>query len=335
MRHMNEKDRYFIEKALKRNVSVKEIAAALGFSRQSIYAEIRKGQTIQRDTDLKEKTVYLADVGEQKHKNAMKNTGRPNKLSPDDEYLLHVKKWIYDKKYSPWAAQVKIGKRKVCTKTIYNYVHKGYIAGLCVQNLPYAHPHKKKKEKVVKRAFSRGRSIENRPKNILNRDTFGHWEMDTVYSSKTDKACLLVLSERMTRKEIVIKVKDRTTGCILNGLNSLERKFGAPRFRQVFKTITCDNGMEFADWHGIEKSKLNKGQRTTVYFCHPYCSSERGTNENINRMIRRWIPKGDDIGLYSMQEVRDIQDWINDYPRKIFGGLSANEYFSGLQFLQT
>ena len=53
---------------------------------------------------------------------------------------------------------------------------------------------------------------------------------------------------------------------------------------------------------------------------------QRGTNENINRMIRRWIPKGDDIGLYSDQEIKQIQDWINDYPRKIFGGLSSNQY---------
>lgn len=332
MRHMTSKDRYFIEKALKRNISVKEIAAALGFSRQAIYAEIRKGQTIQRDTHWKEKTVYLADVGGKKHKDAMKNTGRPNKLASDDDYLLQVKEWIYNKKYSPWAAQVKIGNRKVCTKTIYNYVHKGHIVGLCVYNLPYARPHKEKAEKVEKREFKRGRSIEERPQNILNRDAFGHWEMDTVYSSKTDKACLLVLSERMTRKEIVIKVKDRTAGSILNGLDGLERKLGAPQFSRMFKTITCDNGMEFADWHAIEKSKLNKGQRTTVYFCHPYCSSERGTNENINRMIRRWIPKGDDIGLYSMQEVRQIQEWINNYPRKILGGMSANEYMTGLEF---
>lgn len=332
MRHMTSKDRYFIEKALKRNVPVKEIAAALGFSRQAIYAEIRKGQTTQKDWLLAEKVVYLADVGQRKHDKAMENTGRPNKLTPDDAYLVQVKEWIYNKKYSPWAAQVKIGKRKVCTKTIYNYVHKGYISGLCVQNLPYARPHKKKKEKAIKRAFSRGRSIENRPKSILNRDTFGHWEMDTVYSSKTDKACLLVLSERMTRKEIVIKVKDRTAGSILNGLNGLERKYGAPQFRRIFKTITCDNGMEFANWQGIEKSKMNKGQRTTVYFCHPYCSSERGTNENINRMIRRWIPKGDDIGLYSVQEISQIQEWINNYPRKILGGMSANEYMTGLEF---
>lgn len=330
MRHMTEKDRYFIEKALKSKMPVKQIADTLGFSRQAIYAEIKKGKTVQLGRLLEPVTVYLSDTGQRVHDNAMAHTGRPKKLLYNDEYLLQIKDWIVNKKYSPWAAAVRIGNNKVCIRTIYNYIYAGYVNGLNVYNLPYAKPKKKTQKKVVKRPFSRGRSIEERPKSILNRDTFGHWEMDTVYSSKDDKSCLLVLSERMTRQEIVIKVKDRTRTSILTGLNRLERQMGAPAFRNTFKTITCDNGMEFADWQGIEKSKLNKGSRTTVYFCHPYCSGERGTNENINRMIRRWIPKGDDIGLYSSTEIQMIQDWINNYPRRIFNGLSANEYRASL-----
>lgn len=331
MRHMTEKDRYFIEKSLKAKMSVADIASVLGFSRQAIYAEIKKGKTVQLDSLLAEHIVYLADVGERKHQEAMQNTGRPCKLDPDDEYLQQIKYWIVDKKYSPWAARIKVSGGKVCTKTIYNYAHKGYVPGLDVYSLPYAKPHKEKKEKVEKRSYRiRGKSIEERDKNILKRDAFGNWEMDTVYSSKNDKACLLVLSERMLRQEIVIKTKDRTSESILKALNRIEKRMGAPAFRNLFKTITCDNGVEFSDCISIEQSSLNKKKRTDLYFCHPYCSGERGTNENINRMIRRWIPKGDDIGLYSDKEIRDIQDWINDYPRKIFGGLSSNEYMQQL-----
>lgn len=331
MRHMNEKDRYLIEKLLKSRMPVREIAEIVGFSRQAVYAEIKKGLTLQRDHLLAERVVYLADAGQRKHDTAMENTGRPNKLRPDDEYLQQMKDWIYNKKYSPYAARVRIGNNKVCERTFYNYIYKGYISGLTVMNLPYAKPRKKKKEKPEKRPYRvKGKSIEERCKDILQRDSFGHWEMDTVYSSKDDKACLLVLSERMTRREICIKVKDRTAGSILQGINRLEKQMGAPAFRNTFKTITADNGVEFSDWQGIEKSGLNKGSRTSLYFCHPYCSCERGTNENINRMIRRWIPKGDDIGLYSVAEVKAIQDWINDYPRKILGGLSSNEYLRKL-----
>jgi IS30 family transposase len=83
--------------------------------------------------------------------------------------------------------------------------------------------------------------------------------------------------------------------------------------------------MEFADWQSIERSCRTKGKRTKTFFCHPYCSCERGTNENINRMIRRWIPKGDDIGLYSSREISFIQNWINNYPRRIFNGKSSKE----------
>ena len=89
--------------------------------------------------------------------------------------------------------------------------------------------------------------------------------------------------------------------------------------------------MEFSDWEKIERSVRTKGKRTVTYFCHPYCSGERGTNENINRMIRRWIPKGDDIGLYKPEEIERIQEWINNYPRPQFNGFSSREYSA--QFL--
>lgn len=330
MRHLNEKDRYYIEKALKKKTPVKEIAVALGFSKVAIYAEIKKGLCMQVEPkEYKTVTVYLSDVGQRKHDIAMSGTGRPHKLTQQDDMLKDVADLIVNKKYSPEAAIYKTGYKKVCVKTLYNYIHNGYMPGVKVNNLPYAKEKRKKKEKINKRPFKiRGKSIEERPAEVAARDSFGHWEMDTVYSSHDDKACLLVLSERMARREIIIKTKDRTSTSILNGLNRLERRMGAPAFRKTFKTITCDNGMEFSDCQAIEKSNLNKGDRTNLYFCHPYCSGERGTNENINRMIRRWIPKGDDIGLYSDAEIRQIQDWINDYPRKIFGGLSSNEFLS-------
>ena len=74
-------------------------------------------------------------------------------------------------------------------------------------------------------------------------------------------------------------------------MNALERKHGK-RFYSKFKTITFDNGVEFMDYEGMEKSCLSKKKRTSIYYAHPYCSGERGTNENNNRMIRGWIPKG-------------------------------------------
>lgn len=327
MAHITEKERNYIEAWLKAKKSVKWIAQQLGKHPSTIYREIKRGLTEQIETTFySTKIVYLSDRAQiEIDKNKVKK-GRKKKLVKDDDFLLQFKSKVINEKYSPEAFLYTVPERKVCVKTLYNYVHGKYIDGMTVNNLPYAKPKKKKKEETVKREFSRGRSIEERPKEILLRNEYGHWEMDTVYSSKDDLTCLLVLSERCSREEKIIQIPNRTCKSVLLAMNRLERSMGAPAFRNTFKTITCDNGMEFADWESLEKSNLNKGKRTTLYFCHPYASSERGTNENENRMIRRWVPKGDDIGLYSPAEIKQIEDWMNNYPRKIFGGLSAKQY---------
>ncbi len=332
MRHLTEKDRYYIEKSLKAKKPVKQIAEELGFSTVTIYAEIKKGKAMHLDyrTYIKSE-VYLSDVGQRKHNKAMSKTGRHKKYDSDNQILKDISVWIKDNKYSPEAALYKTGHTEICVKTVYNYIHAGHLDGVEVNHLPYARLQKKKLKKVGKRVYSENKkSIEDRPKEILNRDTYGHWEMDTVYSSRDDKSALLVLTERMTRQELIFQIKDRTCQSVIKALDSYERKIGTPAFRNIFHTITCDNGVEFSDGALIERSCRTKKNRTTVYFCHPYCSGERGTNENLNRMIRRWIPKGDDIGLYSPKEILMIQEWINNYPRKIFKGKSSNQINSSL-----
>lgn len=326
-KRFTELDRHKLEFALKAKMPVAEISKQLGFSRVAIYAEIKKGTVKQIGTDLKEHYVYLADAGQRVHDERKKHCGAKKKYLPDAPLLQEITSLILDYRYSPEAAILKLRTAAVCTKTIYNYVHAGYLPGVDENKLPYCVKKRKQKKKTGKRKYVSGhKSIEERPKEILQRDTYGHWEMDTVYSSKDDLTCLLVLSERMSRDEIVIQIPDRTCSSVIRGLNRLERKLGAPAFRKQFHTITCDNGMEFMDSDAIEKSCLNKGNRTTLYYCHPYASGERGTNENQNKLIRRWVPKGDDIGLYSPKEIQMIESWINDYPRKMFGGLSSNEF---------
>lgn len=327
MKHLTKEERDYIQAWLKAKKSVKWIAAELGKHPSTIYREIKRGLTEQMDKKfLTIHIVYTADRAQVEIDKNKVHKGRKMKLDKDDFFLQDFKDKVLNGKYSPEAFLYSVPERKVCIKTLYNYVHGEYIDGLKVEYLPYARRKKKKKVKVTKRKFIRGTSIEKRPENILMRNEYGHWEMDTVYSSRDDKTCLLVLSERATREEIVIKIKDRTAGSVIRAVDRLERSMGAPLFRATFKTITCDNGVEFAKWHLLERSCINKGKRTTTFFCHPYSSYERGTNENINRMIRRWIPKGDDIGLYSAKEIEEIQNWINNYPRGIFGGLSSKQY---------
>lgn len=99
-------------------------------------------------------------------------------------------------------------------------------------------------------------------------------------------------------------------------------------FKEVFKTITVDNGSEFAYCEELERSILNEGEkRTKLYYCHPYSSWERGTNEVTNKMVRRKVPKGTNFDDKTDEEIAAIEDWVNDYPRRIHGYHSARELF--------
>ena len=100
------------------------------------------------------------------------------------------------------------------------------------------------------------------------------------------------------------------------------------RTRKWCDTLTVDNGSEFADADGIERSARRKdAKRTTVYYCHAYSSCERGTNENINRMIRRQFPKGTDFDKVTAAEVKRVETWLNNYPREILGFMSSAQAF--------
>ena len=103
---------------------------------------------------------------------------------------------------------------------------------------------------------------------------------------------------------------------------------GAERFSTIFKSITFDNGSEFADCAGIERSVYGKGRkRTKAYYCHPYSAYERGTNENINKMIRRFLPKGTDFRKVTAVYIHRVESWINNYPREILGFETSGSLF--------
>lgn len=152
--------------------------------------------------------------------------------------------------------------------------------------------------------------------------------IDTVYSGKKKStAALLVLTERKTRNEKIILVPNRRAETTVRALDAIERKLGAEKFGTIYKSITVDNGTEFAMADEIERSCLIDGQRTKVYYCHPYSSWERGSNENVNGMIRRRHPKGTNFANVTQEEIAATENWINNYPRKIHGYKSAATMF--------
>lgn len=166
-----------------------------------------------------------------------------------------------------------------------------------------------------------GKSIEERPEAVGTRKTFGHWEVDTVVGNKTKSdAVLLTLVERQTRFEVILKLAGKDAESVNQAVRQLRERAGA-YFGQLFKTVTSDNGSEFAGLHDALQDVAN------IYFSHPYASWERGTSENQHKLIRRFIPKDSPIGNVSENQILRIQRWRNDYPRKILGYATPYDTF--------
>ena len=122
------------------------------------------------------------------------------------------------------------------------------------------------------------KSIEHRPKEVNTREEYSHWEGYLIVGKQGTKTVLFTLTERMTRQEIIMKLPNKETKTIAKAIDKIERRYGS-KFYKTFKCITFDNGVEFMGYKGLEKSCLRKQTRTKVYYAHPYCSGERGTNE--------------------------------------------------------
>ena len=293
-KHLSWTDRLKIETMLKDKRHKQEIADEIGVHLKTIYNEIKRGRYIHTNSDLTEEERYSPEMAEAAYREHLAAKGPDLKIGNDHELAQHIEKKIAEDGYSPAAVLGEIKeqglefKTSICESTLYSYIDKGVFLTVTNKNLPVK-GQKKRPYNKVKRAKRppAGTSIENRPKEIDDRAVVGDWEMDCVEGKKKTKETLLVLSERYSRKEIIIKVKDHTAASVVRALDRLERKMGSPAFRSIFRSITVDNGSEFADAAGMEQSCRSQGPRTKVYYCHPYSSWERGTNENTNGLIRR------------------------------------------------
>lgn len=331
-------DRIKLEALIKAGLSKSKIAKQLGVHRSTIYNELKRGQYMHRNSDYTEELRYSPDIAQEKAEENLKVRGTQLKIGNDIAYANYIEDKIVNEDYSPAAvlgelkAQGKEGnfKTTICVATLYSYIDKGIFLKLTNKNLPVKKNEKRKYNKVKKQQAraNAGDSIEKRPEEIEKREEFGHWEMDSVIGQRgKSKNTLLVLTERKTRDEIIFKLPDHTDEAVVAALDRLERKWG-DMFRQVFKTITVDNGSEFADVEGLERSVLVEGEkRTHLYYCHPYSSWERGTNEVTNKMVRRKVPKGTNFDDKTDEEIEEIEGWINNYPRRIHDYHTAAERF--------
>lgn len=333
-KHLTFTQRLQLEAYLKAKLPKNEIAKLLGVHISTVYREIKRGQYTHLNSDYTFDIRYSPDIAESKYRDNLSSKGADLKISNDFDFCSYVEHKIIDDKYSPAAVLGDIESKclkfrtNICVTTLYSYIDKGVFRYLTNKDLPVKRNQRKsvyRRVKFVKPC--RGISIEKRPAEIADRTTFGHWEMDCVVGKKGTKKALLVFTERYTRQEIVILINDKTSNSVVKAIDKIERQLGSKKFKSLFRSITVDNGCEFQDFKGIERSVFTKAKRTHVYFCHPYSSYERGSNENANKLIRRHYPKGTSFDSLKQSDVDKIQDWINNYPRKILSWSSSNDIF--------
>ena len=125
----------------------------------------------------------------------------------------------------------------------------------------------------------------------------------------------------MSREFLILRIPDKTAASVIHAFRTLQKQY-SKHWNDIFKTITTDNGSEFADLANLEQVS-----KTRVYYAHPYTSCDKGTAERHNGLIRRFIPKGDYINNYSLQDIINIETLCNSLPRKILAYHTPDEIF--------
>lgn len=320
-RRMTYTDRLIIEKLYNAGNSYRAIARITGFHPSSIHREVQRGMY---QHFIGKHYIYVprysATIANDDAVFQASSKGSVLKLGKRYDYANAVAGRIRNGE-SPDAivGDMKAkGEWTVSTPTLYRYIEHGFIPGISNQNLLVKSCRKKRSYHRVKALRApRGTSIERRPDSINNRSDFGHWEMDLVIGRGQQQA-LLVLTERKTRFEIIRKLFDKTTRSVVGALGSVVGAYP----KDTFRTITVDNGSEFSDYHSM------CNYTGEVYYCHPYCSSERGSNENANRIIRRYLPKGTSFVSVTQTDCDEIALRMNTMHRKILDYRTAADLFA-------
>ena len=325
---LTQKERIQIETLLSENKSKAYIAKTLNRSRSTITREVNKWVQSERDK-------YSADLAHWYAKADYLSKRNNDKISTYKQLRFYVFKGLL----SNWTPEQIAGKIKldfpndpimsISHESIYRYIYTHPQASLnkkliklLVRKKTRRRPVKKKRgtgSKIINQV-----SIDNRPKHIDLRNEIGHWEGDLMIG-KNHKSAIGTIVERKSRYTIIVKLKskksDEVAKMFSKKLNQLQ---------QIFKkTMTYDNGIEMEKHQEITQKTGMK-----IYFAHPYSSWERGTNENTNGLIRRYLPKGTNFNEIDEKELMIIQQKLNNRPRKIIGFKTPKEIMeSELKFV--
>ena len=298
--HFTIEERCCLREYYVKGKSYREIAKLLGRNVSSVSRELRRNCTFYRD--IPRYYPYTAQK-----KSNLRNSYRHRGIFWSKQVLTYIEEKL-SLTWSPEQISNTPCEFKLPSfKTIYRWLYEGYI---CKGNVNVL----RKKGKTRKRLgnggrFTTGKSIRKRDKSVYKRKEFGHWEVDTVVSGRgKTKACFATIAERKTRYYIAIKLPNRTGEEMAKALISELSKLP----QGAVKTITCDRGSEFSEWREIE-NRLN----CNMYFADPYCAWQKGTNENLNGLLREFYPKGRNLEKVSEKTLKKNLALINARPKKV------------------
>ncbi|RLK62467.1 IS30 family transposase [Atopobacter sp. AH10] len=324
-KHLSDFERGQIELLHNKGYSAYKIAKELGRASNTIRNELKRG-TVSQIKNEKIVQVYYPDTGKAVYEKNRKNSKKSYKALECGHFLEFVyEKFINEK----WSLDACCGYAKkhnlfpnktLCTRTLYNYVDIGLIEIKPI-DLPLKVRRKTTKKRVRRNRIQLGKSIEERPIEIESRNTFGNWEIDTVIPKRNKKEpSLITITERKTRMEIILKIESKKSKLVNESLENLLKKLKNPA--SIFKSITSDNGLEFANLTDLERKYVED-----IYYCHPNNPQERGSNEKHNSLIRRFLPKGKSLLNYCEDHYIKIMNWMNNLPRKILNYRTPLEVF--------
>jgi len=297
-----------IERLVRAKKSKSQIAKILGRHRSTIGRLVNKKE----NTDFvkvggKIKRTFSAERAQKNYTKNKSKCGAKYKLFNYPELIQILEDKVINSKWSPEnvigflndnGAQVNITDR-----SIYNYIAREQL-NITPFHLRFKLRRKKpKREHIREHKRKLGRSITERPFKY-ERNEFGHFEADCLCDKYNN--AVLVIQERMTRFGFMLELKKHDSENTQRQIKELFKEYG-----HAFKSITCDNGFEFFRLPELETEQFK------VYFSHPYSPHEKGGVENLNGIIRRYIPNGKNISTLTAQTIRSIASHINSIPRKI------------------
>jgi len=300
-KHITKQERQDISYHLRKGCGINKISNKLGRSSSTISEEIRNNSV--NGKYYWEKAHHKAYV----KRKYSKYQGM--KVVEHEDLLKYVEENI-KKGWSPKviAGRIKYWDRHITygsKNAVYSFVHSVYGRKL-EPLLEYKGKKYKKRNRIKLKKLENRTFIDKRSKSVENRKYFGDWEGDFIVSGKNGSGVLLVLVERKSRYVIIIKLKNRNNDLVNK---TIQRTIGGMIY---FNSLTLDNDIAF-----LKHLELSEMIKSDVYFCHPYHSWEKGSVENINKLIRRYVKKGSDISSYTDEYIKWIQDRLNDTPRDI------------------